>query len=443
MKVIQTLGCYFPESSGGTEVYVDGLVNELNSQGVKSIVAAPQTSTQEITYEYNGVTVYRYPVFGELTLEQIRDLTPHSGFEYFAQWLDQQKADIYHQHSWVTGCSIHHLQQAKKLGLSTVVTVHVPGNICMRGTMLVNGKKVCDGHIEQVRCGSCWGMARGIPASLAPLMSRIPLSLSAIASSSFSTNRLATAFATPALVATHQNRLQEMVALADRVVVVCQWLYDALRINGIPKEKLVLCRQGVDPTLKTIPNLKRSIHMSRPLRIGFLGRWDKIKGIHVLVEAVCRLPLNVSVELVIHGLAQGDEGRAYQQQVFAKAANDPRIRFAEPLPRAAVPDALANFDVLAVPSQWLETGPLTVLEAQAVGTPILGSDLGGIAELVEHGVNGWLVPSNDVEAWCEAIYCFAKDRNLLAKLRLGINPVRTMREVALEIVEIYQVICKL
>ncbi|MEH1863696.1 MAG: glycosyltransferase [Nostoc sp.] len=444
MKVVQSLGFYFPESSGGTEVYVDGLVNQLNSQGIKNIVAAPKNGTQEITYEHNGVTVYRYPVFPNFTLEQIRGVTPHGGFEYFVQWLQQQKADIYHQHSWVTGCDIHHLRQAKKLGMPTVVTVHVPGNICLRGTMLLNGEKVCDGCIEQKRCGTCWGMARGIPASVAPLLSRIPLSLSAIAHTKFSGVRLATALATPALVAMHQNRLQEMFALSDRVVAVCQWLYDSLLLNGVPEEKLILCRQGVDPTYaKTKVNLKPSTQTNKPLRIGFLGRWDKIKGIHILVEAVCRLPLNVSVELVIHGLVQGDEGKAYQQQVLSHAANDPRIRLAEPLSRTDVPDAITSFDVLAVPSQCLETGPLTVLEAQAVGTPVLGSNLGGIAELVKHGVDGWLVPAMDVAAWSEAIAYLNRNRNVLDKLRQAIAPVRTMKEVALEMANLYQQMEKL
>ena len=46
---------------------------------------------------------------------------------------------------------------------------------------------------------------------------------------------------------------------------------------------------------------------------------------------------------------------------------------------------LAGFDMLAVPSQWQETGPLVVFEAQALGVPVLGSDLGGIAELITPG----------------------------------------------------------
>ena len=60
------------------------------------------------------------------------------------------------------------------------------------------------------------------------------------------------------------------------------------------------------------------------------------------------------------------------------------------------PAFLSRIDVLAVPSQWLETGPLVVLEAFAAGTPVIGSDLGGIRELVSDGRDGLLVPHDDV-----------------------------------------------
>ncbi|HEY9632645.1 MAG TPA: glycosyltransferase [Coleofasciculaceae cyanobacterium] len=436
MRVIHTLGWYFPESSGGTEVYVDGLVRELRSQGVQSLVAAAQSGMQEATYTYNGVEVYRYPVFPSVSTDQVCGYVPYGGFEDFARWLKDQKADLYHQHSWTPGCGIHHLRLAKQLGMPTVVTVHVPGNVCLRGTMLLNGQEVCDGRIERLRCSNCWGSSRGIPTWAGAVLAATPMPLIRIAESSFSGSRLATALATPAFVVTHQNRLLEMATLADRVVAVCQWLYDALVINGVPKEKLVLCRQGVSNlNRKTTPHLKEQ---TGTLRVGFLGRWNKIKGIHILVEAVRRLPADVPIELVIHGLVQGEEAKVYQHEVLNIAGNDQRIRVAEPLAREAVSSALANFNLLAVPSQWLETGPLVVLEAQAVGTPVLGSNLGGIAELVRHGVDGWLVPSGDVEAWTQSLLHLAENPDLLTRLRKGIQSVRTMSCVASDMAKLYR-----
>ncbi|QOV23333.1 glycosyltransferase [Anabaenopsis elenkinii] len=436
MQVIQCLGFYFPESSGGTEVYVDGLVRELQLQGVTSVIAAAQGGDRENTYLYNNYSVYRYPVLTHSTPEEIRGIKPHGGFTYFAEWLKQQQGDIYHQHSWVTGCSIHHLMLAKALGMKTVITVHVPGNICLRGTMLLQGKQVCNGKINIVRCGTCWGMARNIPPWAAPVVARVPLSVSRRAEN-MNNSRLATVVATPALVATHQQRLREMAQVSDRIIAVCQWLYDALLINGIPEEKLVLCRQGVSFDGKKITaDTRDTFNHAQPLRIGFLGRWDKVKGIHILVAAVRRLPPDVKVKLIIHALAQGEV--AYQQQVLADAGGDTRIQFEKPVPRHLVSQTIRGFDLLAVPSQCLETGPLVVLEAQAVGVPVIGSDLGGIGELVTHQQDGWLVPHDDVGAWGEAITCLARDRGLLSRLRGGIGAVRTMADVGREIKYVYK-----
>ncbi len=53
-----------------------------------------------------------------------------------------------------------------------------------------------------------------------------------------------------------------------------------------------------------------------------------------------------------------------------------------------VPRFLETIDVLTVPSRYMETGPIVVQEAQALGIPVMGADLGGIAERVRDGVDG-------------------------------------------------------
>ena len=68
------------------------------------------------------------------------------------------------------------------------------------------------------------------------------------------------------------------------------------------------------------------------------------------------------------------------------ASNDHRVRFLDAIPLGEIVSVLAQYDILVVPSQWLETGPLVVYEAFSAGIPVLGSRLGGIAELVRDGV---------------------------------------------------------
>jgi glycosyltransferase involved in cell wall biosynthesis len=94
-----------------------------------------------------------------------------------------------------------------------------------------------------------------------------------------------------------------------------------------------------------------------------------------------------------------------------------------------------------VPSQWLETGPLVVLEAFAAGTPVLGSNLGGIAELVNDGANGRLVPHDDLTAWMRALQDLERDRSIVARLRAGVRPPRTVREVSEDMQRVYARIC--
>ena len=78
-----------------------------------------------------------------------------------------------------------------------------------------------------------------------------------------------------------------------------------------------------------------------------------------------------------------------------------------------------------------------VLEAQQAGVPILGANLGGIAELVKEGETGWLVSAADVTAWREAILRLATNPDCLTKLRTNPKPVRTMRQVAREMKILY------
>ena len=86
----------------------------------------------------------------------------------------------------------------------------------------------------------------------------------------------------------------------------------------------------------------------------------------------------------------------------------------------------------------METGPLVILESFAAGTPVVGSNLGGIAEWVRHGENGLLVGFDDVLGWRDAFKRCAENRQVLVSLRRGVRPPRAMRHVAHEMAHIYR-----
>jgi glycosyltransferase involved in cell wall biosynthesis len=434
MNIIHGLAWYFPESVGGTEIYVSGLVRELAACGIGSRIAAAVTGEEAADYLADGVSVHRYPFSDQADLAATRGERPYRNFDAFTAWLERQPRGIYHQHSWTTSCGLRHLAAAKALGFKTVLTVHVPAFICLRGTLMEFGSEPCDGRVEVVRCAACWSEGRGLSRAAARVFSRLPAIVSKAAYRSGAESRLATALGSRELTATRQRQIAGMAAATDRVVAVCDWLADALGRNGIADDKLVVSRQGIDRSF--VPQARRRSRGTDKFRLGFLGRCDPVKGLAFLLDAVARLPRDLPLDVIVHAVANGEEERQHRDSLAAKTAADPRIKFLPSVPHRELPAVLAEFDMLAVPSQWLETGPLVVLEAQACGVPVLGSNLGGIAELVTPGVDGELVAFSDSEAWAEAIRA-AVAGQLPCLGRKVARPVRTMADAARDMASLY------
>jgi glycosyltransferase involved in cell wall biosynthesis len=435
MKVVQALGWYFPESSGGTEVYVSGLSRGLAASGLDVVVAAPGDGDVEATYQHDGIRVYRYPVSTTPSRDEAAGLVPPAMLDRFKRWLEAQAPDVYHQHGWTRGCGVHHLQAARDLGVAIVTTLHVPAAVCLRDTMLLDGESVCDGRIDVARCTRCWGRSRGIPTGVSALLGQLPAGARLLSDALPDGVRLQTAAMTPALVEAHRARFDRLVSASDRIVVVCDWLRTACLANGAPADKLVTSRQGVDDRfVEATANAASRRRTSDPLRIGFLGRLDPVKGVDILVDAVAALPAATAIELVIRGLPQDDD---YAKRIGERAARDPRVTLAPPVTRGELATELARYDLLAIPSRWLETGPLVALEARAAGRPVAASRRGGLAEILREPEDGWLLPPDDVGAWTGLFATLADDPSIARRLH-GARPVRRMRDVCDEMLDLYE-----
>ena len=253
------------------------------------------------------------------------------------------------------------------------------------------------------------------------------------------TGRAVTALRLPGLVGAAHRGFRDLMRKVDRVVAVCLWARDVLRANEVPDDKLVLCRQGLPrssaDTAVHCP-VDRDDATQGVLQLGYFGRLDLAKGIDILIDALRRIP-KAPLRLEIYAIRQAGSD-SYASRLQRRAANDRRIAFRAALPPDAVRDAMRRCDIVAVPSRWLETGPLVVLEAFDAGTPVLGARLGGIAELVTDGKDGILAPPERPAAWASAILDLASRPAEVARLRKGIRAPRTIEAVAGEMAEVYR-----
>jgi glycosyltransferase involved in cell wall biosynthesis len=84
-----------------------------------------------------------------------------------------------------------------------------------------------------------------------------------------------------------------------------------------------------------------------------------------------------------------------------------------------------------VPSLWWENSPITIHEAFLAGVPVVASDQGGMAELVQDGVNGFLFRMGDAADLARALMRFVSDPSLVERLRPRREAIRDIREDAL------------
>jgi glycosyltransferase involved in cell wall biosynthesis len=192
---------------------------------------------------------------------------------------------------------------------------------------------------------------------------------------------------------------------------------------GAPAERILVSDYGMPPLARPARGA-----WDGPLRVGCVGSLVPHKGVHVLVEAMRQLPAGTA-RLTIFGDPHIDP--AYAAQLRDRAVTAP-VTFAGTFDDAARADIYATLDVLVVPSLWLENSPLVIHEAFQAGIPVVGSDIGGIPELVRNDVNGVIVPPGSVDALAGAIRRLADDRQMLTRLAAQVSPVKSIADDAAE-----------
>jgi glycosyltransferase involved in cell wall biosynthesis len=160
----------------------------------------------------------------------------------------------------------------------------------------------------------------------------------------------------------------------------------------------------------------------------------------VLVKAFRRLSCTADdAKLIIYG----DPAKAWPpflRELKSAIGDDRRIVLGGSFPNQEAQRYYAGLDALVIPSIWYENSPNVILEAFASGTPVMASNLGGMAELVQHGVNGCLFEPNDVESLQSALQTIIADPQPLIDWRRQIPRVKTVDEEMRELETVYAIV---
>ena len=404
LRILQVVHGFPPRENAGTEQYTAMLSARLQARGhtvhtfaatvapgrpMYSILAQGTTHHATTESRDNGVTRIVNNVPGRETRHNGADSAVDRAFLTVRE---QFKPDLIHiQH-------LAGLSSTLPFGdLPVVWTLHDGWAWCAAGGLQLRAdasQAPCDGpNANCAACTSAWlndsagvdralswaqRLAAWVPAEqLHRAWKTLPQSLR---------KRVIGQTGQPVSRAQISGRTQAFQRLASRCTVVAPSRFLAERATQAGLGTVLVVPHGVDPAASMATHTAERVEERvKDAPFVFLGTLAAHKGPD-RVRAAWELA-GRPAPLRIHGPVGPDPAFAVE--------NDGTV------PHEAVAELLASARALVLGSIWPENAPLVILEARAAGCPVIAPDIGGISELVEDGVDGWLYPVGDVAALAE------------------------------------------
>ncbi len=371
---------------GGTEIFAHDLFRAYKRAGCEALFlgatnqihrqARPGTSFQGIGPAGDELLLWSGH-FDRFFMSQI-DL--YGVVPDLAELLRDFRPDVVHvHHLLLLGAEFPHIVRRTLPECRIVMTLHDYYPICHHDGLMVrtSGKELCHGASPD-RCHACF---------------------KDIALDRF---------------ALRERHLKALLSDVDRFVSPSNFLKTRFVEWGLSEDAISVIPNGLPPRKE--PAAVRRIGSDRPI-FGYFGNLNPWKGVAVLLEAARQLIAEgLEFELRVHG------GAPFQSESFVEEITRlfqetaPTVQQRGPYRREDVIDLVASVDCTIVPSIWWENAPLVIQEAQALGRPVIASNIGGMAELIENGSNGLTVAPNDPRALASAMRRLAQDGGLARRL---------------------------
>ncbi|MBN2490026.1 MAG: glycosyltransferase [Planctomycetes bacterium] len=442
LRILFVVHGFPPADLAGTEVHTLTVGRALAAHGhrvaVFHRVAAPAAAEYSLEHtSHEGLTVYRLVNNFRYAGVEETYRNPHVE-DRFREVLAAEQPDVVHfQHCLHTSVSLIALSEDR--GIPTVVTLADYWFICPTVQLIRPDRSLCHVQRAGLACVRCARPGRAAVRAgqaavrlLRPLAHLGPLVYERLAARFPRLRRDVLDDARALMRRPGSNRAY--LRRAGRVLAPSHFLRRQYLRFGLDAEQIVYQRYGIDTA--RLAGLRKTAR-SGALRVGFIGSFVWYKGLHVLIEAFRTIPPE-RARLTVHGNPDAPpEVRAYAAACRQAAVGAP-VHFAGPLARDRLAAAHGELDVLVVPSLWYENSPLVILEAQAARTPVIASDLGGMAELVQDGRTGLLFPAGDAVALRRAILALADDPARVAALAERIDPPKDVATHVAELMIVYR-----
>lgn len=199
------------------------------------------------------------------------------------------------------------------------------------------------------------------------------------------------------------------------------------KFNYFKNSKFITVYNAIDfniTIIKEVLNKKKAelLKDKKKIKFVYLGRLESNKGIEILLNSFSEIT-NDNLELLIAG-----DG-SLKNLVIEFQNKGKRIRYLGFLSESQVNNLLGNSDVLIIPSIWEEPFGRVVLDAYKNCMPVIGSDIGGIPEIVKNDFSGKLIEPGNKNNLIETINYFSKPENILKMID---NCVIQLNEFSIE-----------
>lgn len=449
LSILYVVHGFPPDTWAGTEVYTLNLAREMQRLGHRVTVLARSPADRAVEEggpadfsisedRFEGVRVLR--MIHRLRHGSLRESYAQPGAENaFRQVLLKEKPDLVHfQHLIHTSAGL--VQQAKSLDLPTVLHCHDYWALCPRVQMIRPDGVLCEqsmGYgcyfcVMECAMNQIEGVHQGHrfpPASSGEIdhaCDKIKAEVDGIPDNS----RFWDGFSD---LAGRYEYVLSAYAAADLLISPSRFLRRKLMETGrFNPETFVYSDNGLRTDL--IEALNKMPDPEGKIRFGYVGSLVWYKGCEVMIKAMNRLSGRPCV-LNVYGDFRPEEDGFHAR--LNRLADRDSVRFKGRFDNTEISRVYSEIDVLIVPSLWYENSPITIHEAFLAKTPVVTSNIGGMAEYVRDGVDGLLFRAGDARDLSLKLARFLDEPALIETLSRNWPRVKGIEENATELADHY------